>query len=217
MGHWRLDALMAVAMLCGSRLTAQVFWASAGLPGHAANFQQVWADGDSAIYYAGAPSNDVEHNALMRYTDGQWDALYSLDGLISTVVKYRDTLFVGGSFDEGANTTTHGVEYYDGSAWQPYGEFDYDANVRRLRVAAAHVGRSACDHELAPMNAAEPWTGPDQTPTDPKRLCIVEAKHRSTGQVRFYLLHHVDSGWRFPDRSYFSNEQVVLRWAYLNL
>jgi hypothetical protein len=67
------------------------------------------------------------------------------------------------------------------------------------------------------MHAAERWNGPEQQPTDPKRLCIVEAQHRNTGQVRCFLLHFVTVGWRFPDRSHFSNEQLVLRWAYLNL
>lgn len=54
-------------------------------------------------------------------------------------------------------------------------------------------------------------------PTEPKRLCIVEARHRHTGLVRCFLLHYVNMDWRFPDRSHFSNEQIVLRWAYLNL
>lgn len=67
------------------------------------------------------------------------------------------------------------------------------------------------------MNAAGSWKLPDELPEEPKRLCLVEARHRNTGLVRCYLLHYVNASWRFADRSYFSNEQVVLRWAYLNL
>ncbi|MBS1568631.1 MAG: hypothetical protein JST45_04235 [Bacteroidetes bacterium] len=186
MGHWRLAALMAMASLCGSNLIAQISWASAGLPGHAANFQQVWADGDGAIYYAGAPSVETDHNALMCYTDGHWDALDTLDGLISTVVKYRDTLFVGGSFDVGASATTHGVEYYDGSGWQPYGEFDIDADVRRLRVIedTLYAVGTFSSIDGVPSNGVAKRVGGSWVPvglfTEPEETVLDIVKYRDT-------------------------------------
>ncbi len=72
--------------------------------------------------------------ALAKYADGTWSALGPIDGFTFSVVKYRDTLLIGGYFDMGIGTTSLCVEFYDGDAWQPYGEFDYGADVRRLRV-----------------------------------------------------------------------------------
>lgn len=131
---WHVLLLWFGSYACAAPVAAQNYWSSAELPGTAQTFRQVWADGDSAIYYAGIAINGFGQNALMRYADGQWEALDSLNGPINSVVKHRDTLFVGGAFDYAPGTTSHAVEFYDGVSWKPYGEFENAGVVRMLKV-----------------------------------------------------------------------------------
>lgn len=125
----RLVLLLALLVsTSGQRVDAQPFWAPAGMPGNPYNFQQVWADGDNAIYYAGAPGGSINTNSLMRYADGQWTALGPVNGLLMTVVMYHDTLCVGGGLDY----LEQGVNYYNGTAWQPLMPINGSGDVRRL-------------------------------------------------------------------------------------
>jgi hypothetical protein len=73
-------------------------------------------------------------NSVLRYTAGQWDTLGVINGQVETVVQYHDTLVAGGVvFFSCSGTPCSGATYWDGSAWQPYGDFGL-LGVRMLRV-----------------------------------------------------------------------------------
>jgi hypothetical protein len=145
-----------------SALLAQPNWTAAGLPGHPYPFQQVWANGDSAIYYAGAVDS-FEENSLLQYANGAWEMLGPLDGLIYSVVVYRDTLLVGGDFDyqDQIPAPATCVKWWNGSAWLPFGAFPQYSNVRRLRVindTLFAVGGFYCSDTTA-CNGVMQWHG----------------------------------------------------------
>ncbi|MBL0128819.1 MAG: T9SS type A sorting domain-containing protein [Flavobacteriales bacterium] len=92
------------------------------------------------IYFAGiisltGSSNGWQQtNSIMRYTSGDWDTLGVINGQVQTVVQYRDTLIAGGlTFLTCSGTPCSGATYWDGNAWQPYGDFGA-YGVRMLRV-----------------------------------------------------------------------------------
>ncbi len=122
-------------LFCANLTLGQQSWTAAGLLGHPTVFNQVWADGDDAIYYAGAVWENGG-NALMRYADGGWSRLGQINGYINSVLIYHDTLLVGGSFDwqDLVPAPATCVKWWDGSAWQVFGEFPQNSIVRKLRV-----------------------------------------------------------------------------------
>ncbi|MBL7940188.1 MAG: T9SS type A sorting domain-containing protein [Flavobacteriales bacterium] len=113
-------------------------WVTAAIPGHVLNIRQIYANAThDTIYFAGAIEMDetinfAQTNPVMRYTEGQWDTLGVLRGLIHSMVLYRDTLIAGGEFLAANGIPCEGIAYYDGSQWHPYG--DLERGVRRLRV-----------------------------------------------------------------------------------
>ena len=133
--RWLLIGL--IGMVGGTSL-AQPAWIPAGLPGTAMNIRQVISNEDNTeIYLAGAIDLGLEggwfyNNAVMRYSEGQWDTLGVIRGHIHTIALYHDTLFAGGHFNECDGIPCEKIAYYDGEAWLPYGSFD--ASVRKLRV-----------------------------------------------------------------------------------
>lgn len=102
--------------------------------------KQVYAnEAHDTIYYSGRTVLDTgsywsAKNPVLRYSTGQWDTLgYLPTPVIYSVVLYHDTLMAGGGFttlDDG--TPAEGIAYWDGSAWQLYGDLDHA--VWKLRV-----------------------------------------------------------------------------------
>ena len=113
-------------------------WVTAGVPGNVLNIRQIYANATrDTIYVGGAVEMDptmnfAQTNPVLRYTDGQWDTLGVLRGLIHSVVLYHDTLIAGGEFLAASGVPCEGIAYHDGSQWHPYG--DLERGVRRLRV-----------------------------------------------------------------------------------
>lgn len=134
-----LAPLMSVWCACATNSgKAQVVWAPASLPGSAANIQQVVASSDQqTVYYGG--SVDLGGgwqwtNAVFKYTEGDWDTLGTLNGMIQSIVVYHDTLLVTGYFDTIDDTVAvDRIAFHDGSRWHPYGSLAPDG-ARRLRV-----------------------------------------------------------------------------------
>ena len=130
--------LIGLSGMVGGPSLAQPAWIPAGLPGTAMNIQQVITnEAGDALYYAGAVNFGIggswfDHNAVLRYSDGQWDTLGVLHGHIRTIVLYNDTLIAGGDFNACDGQPCDKISFFDGEAWQPYGSFD--ATVRKLRV-----------------------------------------------------------------------------------
>ena len=143
--------------------TAAQNWAAAGLPGHPYPFRQVYADGDNAIYYAGAVDS-FEQNKLLRYTGGTWEALGPIDGYIESVIVYHDTLLVGGIFDyqDLELLPAHCVKWWDGNAWQNFGLFPQWSIARKLKVLNGYlyaVGGFAEYGQLETQQGVMRWNG----------------------------------------------------------
>jgi hypothetical protein len=115
-------------------------WTTAGVPGQIVGLlRQVYAnESKDAIYFAGAISFTgtqfwAQSNSVMRYSNGQWDTLGILNGLVYSVVLYNDTLIASGQFWMCSGTPCQGIAYHDGNAWQPYGSI-VGGSIRKLRV-----------------------------------------------------------------------------------
>lgn len=138
-----LRTATAAAFVCGGQLSglAQSLWAPAGMPGLAVGpQQQVYASpAHDTIYFAGIISftgsqSWQQSNSVLRYTAGQWDTLGVINGVVMTVVQYRDTLLVGGhQFLSCSGEPCSQVAFWDGASWRPYGDFGA-YSVRKLRV-----------------------------------------------------------------------------------
>lgn len=113
-------------------------WAPANLPGLPMNIQHIHANATrDTIYYCGALPLTLPYwyqsNAVMRYSGGHWDALGVLNGFVFSIVMHNDTLIAGGQLAEASGTPCSGAAFWDGTAWQPYGDFGTGA-IRMLRV-----------------------------------------------------------------------------------
>lgn len=163
----RFALVVTTALLNHLSANAQDSWVEAGLPGNPLNFQQVYADSASGIYYAGVVG-DPEANTLMRYANGNWAALGPLDGMIRSVVVYHDTLFVGGSFDyqQAPPVSAKCVKWWSGSAWETFGEFPQYSEVRMLKViddALYATGAFVCG-DSAYCHGVMRWNGETWSP-----------------------------------------------------
>lgn len=113
-------------------------WVPAGMPGNAMTLQGAYSDpGNDTVYFYGSIQVDTtqqwfESNAVMRYANGQWDTLGVIRGLVNSVVLYRDTLIVAGTFDEVDGLPIERIVAYAGGSWFPYGSFDN--GVRKVKM-----------------------------------------------------------------------------------
>lgn len=135
-------ALLCMAWVCMTPARAQSQWAPTGSPGLIVGpLRHIYANPSrDTIYFAGIISMTgiqqdwQETNSILRYTTGQWDTLGVINGQVQTIVQYRDTLIAGGVvFLSCSGTPCSGAAYWDGNAWQPYGDFG-SSGVRMLRV-----------------------------------------------------------------------------------
>ncbi|MBX2979621.1 MAG: T9SS type A sorting domain-containing protein [Flavobacteriales bacterium] len=115
-------------------------WATAGVPGQIVGLlRQVYANETrDTIYFAGSISFTgtqywAESNSVMRYSNGQWDTLGVLNGLVYSVVLYNDTLITAGQFFQCSGNPCQGIAYHNGVEWQPYGNIA-GGSIRKLRV-----------------------------------------------------------------------------------
>ncbi len=115
-------------------------WTTAGVPGQIVGLlRQVYAnESRDAVYFAGSisftgPQYWAESNSVMRYSNGQWDTLGVLNGLVYSVVLFNDTLIAAGQFFQCSGTPCQGIAYHNGVVWQPYGNIE-GGIIRKLRV-----------------------------------------------------------------------------------
>lgn len=117
------------------------WWAPAGQPGVPATAIQQVATNEArnAIYLGGAFKIDStlpwqQSSAVLRYSNGQWDTLGVINGLVLSVVEYQDTVIAGGTFNWVDDTVAvTSLAYHAGSGWKPYGNLS-NWGVRKLRV-----------------------------------------------------------------------------------
>lgn len=136
----RHRSVLMVVPLAWSLTVARSQWTQANMPGLIIGpMRHIYAnEARDTIYFAGIFNLDTsgswqESNAIMRYSNGGWDTLGVLNGQVLTVVQYHDTLIAGGLLLECSDTPCQGASFWDGAAWQPYGDFG-SFSVRMLRV-----------------------------------------------------------------------------------
>lgn len=133
-------ALFAVASVASAASFGQSLWVPTGMPGQIVGLlRHIHASpAKDTIYLAGMISLNQalpwqQSNSVMRYSNGAWDTLGVLNAQVLTVVQYRDTLVAGGLLLQCSGTPCSGASYWDGFAWQPFGNFG-SGTVRMLRV-----------------------------------------------------------------------------------
>lgn len=70
---------------------------------------------------------------------------------------------------------------------------------------------------LAPMPPNGPWHTPPTLPDDGKRLCVVLIHYTRLQKQEYVLMRWNVPEWRFQDSSRLSRDNVVVKWAYLEL
>ncbi len=132
-------SLLTACFAASHGLLAQSQWAAADMPGQSIGLlRHIYSNpAKDTIYLAGSISlNDSlgwqQTNAVMRYSNSDWDTLGVLNGQVFTVVQYHDTLVAGGLLLECSGVPCQGTAYWDGAVWREYGALN--GTVRMLRV-----------------------------------------------------------------------------------
>lgn len=113
-------------------------WEHAGIPGRVISLFCVWANpAHDTIYYGGNVSLDStlnwqQTNPVLMYASGQWETVGPIWGDINSIVKWRDTLFVGGYFLQAGGQPIQHIAAYANGVWSPYGVFNN--GIRKLKV-----------------------------------------------------------------------------------
>ncbi len=130
--------LIAPVALAPSIGVAQPVWEYLQLPVPLGGSGALFADTvDDALYVGGNYSLDGNNqwgdNALFRYQNGQWDTLPGLNFPVTSIIRYGDSLLVTGGTHSITGDTTYPIVRWDGTAWQPFGNFP-DGSVQRMRI-----------------------------------------------------------------------------------
>ena len=132
----------------------------------------IWADGSGTVTngFSGllADNNDLYGGVfgtelMMKTGTGAWTSLAPLDGGsddIIDIVKFNDTIIVGGSISASNGTTIDNLGFYDGSALQSYGN-GTDGTVNALEVynGELYVGGSFANAGGTSANFIAKWDG----------------------------------------------------------
>jgi len=105
-------------------------WAPAGVPFRIFEMGNIHKDTIAdALYFCGESSLnndfDASDGAVPVYTNGQWDTLGVFGGRVQTMVRWHDTLIIGGPFSgvDGIPNPRRAA-YWNGTEWSPFGQFD---------------------------------------------------------------------------------------------
>ncbi|MBL7963696.1 MAG: T9SS type A sorting domain-containing protein [Flavobacteriales bacterium] len=101
-------------------------WADAGMPQmqSPANWiYDLYVDtAEAAMYVCGHVQVAGGQWGLMKYSQGQWDTLGLFNYVVKTVVRWQDTLIVGGSFTTVDGAPLSKVACYANGLWLPFGD-----------------------------------------------------------------------------------------------
>lgn len=137
----RLGKLLGAFVIGGAAhagACGQSPWEGLDIPGGPITPQQtVFADTvDGGLYFAGfnyLVAGGTQNGAIFSLENGAWDTLGTTNGgFVRSIVRWHDTLFIGGLFTSVDTVPMNGVAYWNGGDWMPYGDFNY--GVRRLRI-----------------------------------------------------------------------------------
>lgn len=129
MGWWLAvpTLLSGIISLWAGQCRSQ--WVSAGIPFRILEMGNIHKDTVAdALYFCGESSlnNDFDFSdgAVPLYSNGQWDTLGVFGGRVQTIVRWNDTLVIGGPFSgvDGVPSPRKAA-YWSGSEWLPFGEF----------------------------------------------------------------------------------------------
>ena len=170
--------LIVAGFCCAQLITvcAQPHWGPTGFPG------EQWSAGylctslnEDTLYYGGTMalgSMWYSSNRVLRYADADWDTLPGVvPGNIFSILRHRDTLFIGGAFETLNGEASGRVAYHDGTAWRTYGSVlgSYVARLRVIEDTLYAVGAfSEVDGQAAQSVAkrvANEWVPVGQTTT----------------------------------------------------
>lgn len=103
-------------------------WVPMGYPLEISNIYSIYPDtATNALFIAGLQiinyATDSNRNVVMRFQNGIWDTIAQMDQPARTMVRYNDTLIVGGAFSMVNDSAISRITFYDNGVWRPYGQF----------------------------------------------------------------------------------------------
>lgn len=141
---WRcLGSLVWVVAFCLGKTFLLAQWAPAGIPFKIIDMANIHADtiGD-ALYFCGESSlnNDFvfDDGAIPVYKNGQWDTLGVFNGRPQTIVRWGDTLLVGGYFSIVAGAPLSILAGFVQGVWIPFGGLP-DLGPYRFKTIAGEL------------------------------------------------------------------------------
>ncbi len=122
----------------GMVASAQPSWVGAGVPFREIEITRICTPIPSAmrsISWISPINNDYNINdqGIAVYTQGQWDTLGPFSGTPMDIIRWNDTLIVGGTFERiQGDSLPRCVAFTDG-AWHQYGSFS-NGGLSRLKI-----------------------------------------------------------------------------------
>ena len=130
--------LAAWASMAIATASAQNNWADAGMPFQSVGIRQLYTDStEDRLIACGqlTVTNDFGTVPLAIYSGGTWDTLGSFNSWVYSVIRFGDTLLVGGGFDQVNGVDARLVAAWYNSAWHGFGDFETgNGVVRKLQV-----------------------------------------------------------------------------------
>lgn len=137
-----MRALLGLAFLClAMPASPQYNWADAGMPGQTVGSLRLSVDPVLGLVATGliTETNNYYAQIIPYYRDGAWGILRGFRGNVQDATRFGDTLLVCGTLsavieeDGDSIPVSRIAALYDGG-WHPYGAFDPNGSVRRLKV-----------------------------------------------------------------------------------
>lgn len=119
--------MLAVVVRC-TWMCAQPSWVPAGVPFLTTEMRNIYTDTVAdAIYFCGASSIDGDFNfedeGISVYSNGDWDTLGVFSNMPECIVRWGDTLVVGGGFPHINGLPMPYCAGWVAGQWVPFGDF----------------------------------------------------------------------------------------------
>lgn len=139
-----MRALLAWTVLVSCSASAQNNWEDAGMPFNSVGVRQLYADTAQNRLLAVGPitlSTDLAFPVIAAFDPSGWIPITGIEyGGIYTVIRYGDTLVVGGYFHQIDGIPIDLVGAWYDSAWHAFGAFQTDDGVvRNLQIVGGSL------------------------------------------------------------------------------
>lgn len=132
-------AVSALILSAPTWAIGQTYWIAAEAPFYVVQVYDIYTDtiGD-ALYVCGESSIDGDNNfndqGISIYSDGQWDTLATFSGGPMSIIRWQDSLIVGGYFLRINGDSLPGCAAFANGVWSQYGSFPMYGGPMGFRI-----------------------------------------------------------------------------------